>query len=319
MRRIKLSRPFIFIITVLIFLALLAQPAFAGYNYYSAKLYLSLGDQATKVDNYGGAVDLYQNSLIYKSNDIVKTKLAEAITLEDSTFNYLLGSRILSKAKTKDDYQKALIYFSKIIATDFHKINADDKIKICNQKITEIAEAEKKAADAAEAAKVAELAKVQAKPTQPQTKSSTTPKTVAGSSEPSTSFFQCRHDVNGMVTWIDCPPDNAFVAKAKTAIETLQTKAPEYYSYFSQWVKGIGWDDSYWGNDPQDCEISSGTFLNCFTTTSSLSSNQLAVTFIRETAASEYSHTLPLGYFDYNDCKNYGYAKMNAVAAIIGN
>ena len=303
---------------MLILLALFAEPAFAGYNYYSAKLYFSAGDRAMGVDNYVGAVDLYQNSLTLWRNSTTKKKLDNAAGLKQSSYNYFLGSKILAKAKSKEDYQKATLYFAKVIAADFHKVNADSKIKICNQKITEIADAEKKATDAAEAAKAAEFA-AQNKSASSKAKSATTPRPAIGSSQLSTSFYQCRHNVNSMITWIDCQPDNAFVAKAKTAVNILQTKAPEYYNYFLQWVKIVRWDDSDWGPSIQDCEISSGPYLNCFTTTSSFSSNQLAVTFIRETAASEYSHTLPLGYFDYTDCKNYAYAKMNAVAAIIGN
>jgi hypothetical protein len=126
-------------------------------------------------------------------------------------------------------------------------------------------------------------------------------------------FFACRQDVNGLITWVECPTGNEFVQRAQEAIEVLKSKAPAYYNYFNQWVKGINWEDN-----SGDCEISSSIYLTCGSSTLNISINMLAATFIREAAASDYWHTLPLGYFDYNDCANYAYGKMNEVIAIIG-
>jgi tetratricopeptide (TPR) repeat protein len=302
MIKINFSRHFIFTLSIMLALIVFTPSAFAGYNYYNKRLYQDLGNKALEQGNYQGAVGFYQTALVYWQDTESKNKLLEAQNLEKSTENYLRGLRVLRKSQNKEAYQRAKEYFSKVISEDVRFKSAQEKIKFCEQKITEIAEAEKKAQE-------------RAATTGSTTSSQTKKRTAKSSTQSALGFFACRQDIGELITWIDCPPGTEFVQKAQEAIEVLKSKAPDYYNYFTQWVKGIRWEDS---PGPNDCEIDGSIYLTCGPKALNISINMLAATFIREAAASDYAHTLPLGYFDYNDCKNYAYGKMNEVIAIIG-
>lgn len=60
-------------------------------------------------------------------------------------------------------------------------------------------------------------------------------------------FITCTHvdpSQGNLMYFTECPEDNPGRISIQAALDYMETKAPSYYAYFKEWVKGVSYDDT---------------------------------------------------------------------------
>lgn len=313
----KFSRDFVFATAVLVILAVLFIPARNVYAIYYSQFYKNLGDQSYNSGDYSGATNYYQSSLSFKSDEVVLEKLESSFKLELASRFYFQAIRLLSDAKTKDDFQKIKGLLEKVIESNIFVSQSSAKISQIDQKLSEIAATEKAAADLA-----AQQAAKQATQAISQKPKSTTKSTASAPNSQSMPFFQCRKDVDNLITWIACDSnqeDILFVQAAQQALGVLQNNDSAHYDYFYQWVTGVRFEyhEVDMINPGVVCLYPSSPIISCSKAYKTVSINRLAAILVHEAAHRDYWVTRP-DFTNQDNQQAYAESKEAEVIAVIG-